>query len=375
MAALAVGGAPTDASGVVPALSSEEVPKGLGEALAQIFPEDLEPNEPETKPEPSSKTEEKPDTNSETSTEAAPSSTGETAAPDEKTEEKKDESEPASSEASSDKKEEPAPTTGPVLPAAYRRSLKAYEWTDDEIDNALKNGGDGFVNSAAKIHATRSKEVAQWAELGRKAKAQQQAPSTPQPSTSVAADNGVLAPIDPVALKKVYGDEPLIDRLVTPLNAAISRINAFTQKHIPVIEQYQQQSQQAAQDSLTKSVDSFFADSSLKEFHDHYGKESSKLSPEQTQARIKVLEMADALVGGANVQGRRLGLNEALQLAHDATSSDVKTQTVRQQIASDLQKRQAGMTLRPSARGAAPSRNPSKDLKATVKTGLKAAFG
>jgi hypothetical protein len=126
--------------------------------------------------------------------------------------------------------------TAPTLPAAYRRSLKAYEWTDEEIDANLKTLGTKFIETAGRIHKNRNVEIADWAERGRQSRtqsAQQQQTQAPQQQQSTEATG--LKPVDAAALKKQYGADELIDAIVGPVNATIEQIN----KMLPAVQQTQ----------------------------------------------------------------------------------------------------------------------------------------
>lgn len=254
----------------------------------------------------------------------------------------------------------------PTLPAAYRRSLKAYEWTDEEIDSALKQGGQNFITTAGKLHSTRSKEVAQWAELGR----QKRPDSTQSPA---AETSSVIKPIDAKALKAKYGDEALIDELVGPMNKLAEQMNAM----LPQVQAAQQQSQTARQEALGRQIDGFFGGKELESYKDTYGTETGKLNTEQLSSRNKVLELADALIGGAKLQGRNLSFDEAMTLAHDSVTGGTKEQAARTQIVKQLEKRQQAITLKPASRkiegqpSAAKSRN---ELEKKVADRLKTAF-
>ena len=74
-----------------------------------------------------------------------------------------------------------------------------------------------------------------------------------------------------------------------------------------------------------------------------------------------MLEMADALVAGAGQQGRRLSVEDALTLAHDSLTVGVRTQTIRDQIRSQVTTRQKGITLRPGTRGTEKKDGPPRD--------------
>lgn len=254
--------------------------------------------------------------------------------------------EEAAAEATTEQEEKPvvADPKAPILPDAYRRSLKAYEWTDDEITNALAQGGQKFVESAAKMHQTRSKELAGWAELGRK-----QRPETPvvvAEKPSVAVQTGTLKPVDVKALKAKYGDEALIDEIVGPVNALMDQINQI----LPQVRETQAASQTAKQENLGRQIDGFFGSENMKAHATTYGTETGKLAPEQLSSRNKVLELADALIGGASLQGRQLSFNEAMELAHDSVTGPAKEQAARTKLTSQLQQRAKGISLKPGTR-------------------------
>ena len=281
-------------------------------------------------------------------------------------EEKPAEEEPVSADAEKEPEKEEKPATeekpaeekpaeeaaadpdAPTLPAAYRRSLKGYEWTDEEIDSALKHGGNGFVATAAKLHATRSKEVGEWAKLGRERQQRQNAPTPAQPAAS-SVGNPLVPSVDAAALKKQYGDEPLIDKITGPVNAAIAAIN----KMLPAVQQSHARTQRTEMETLGKQIDDFFSTGEMKEVADVYGTKTDTLTEAQLAERKKILEHADALVGGASMQGRTLTLEQALQLSADALLSGKREQIARDRLAATLKTRQKGLVNKPGSRKAA----------------------
>jgi hypothetical protein len=271
------------------------------------------------------------------------------------------------------KKEEAAaaPATGnvPTLPDSYRRSLKAYGWEDAEIDQNMKVMGPSFLITAQKIHANRNAEIATWADAGRRAReANKPADQTPQKFEAI-------KPIDGTALKEHYGDDKLIDSLLSPINAVVAQINAM----VPAIQQTQQKSQTSELETLGRQIEGFFGGKELQPFTEVYGTATKTLTPEQITTRNRVLETADALICGARYQGRTLGLGEALTLAHDSISGDYKAKAARQEITSTLQKREKGITLRPGnkSKSAASGGPPAKtrgDLEKRVANRMKSVF-
>jgi hypothetical protein len=346
--AVAIGEAPT--ANTEPVLTKQDVPAGLGEKLLTAF-DSSDDGAPETQT-----------TDNSSAAGSHPAEATESSVPKE---EQAVQEEPATEAETTEESSTTPPS--PVLPAAFRRTLKAYEYTDEEIEEGLKTQGDKFVQVAARLHNARSKEIAKYAEEGRRAK---QARATPTTPVKPAEDD--LAPVDASALKKIYGDnEPLIDQLVTPLNKALAEIKGSR----AVIRQYEQQQKQATQEAFAKQVNSFFADDELKDFHDQYGTKYETLTDAQKDERVKVLQMADELMTGATISGRLLSIPEVLLLAHDAISSETKDKTARQKIASQLTKREKGMTLKPAGRAAPTNAKHSSKLNEVVKGGLKKAFG
>lgn len=260
-------------------------------------------------------------------------------------------------------------TAVPTLPAAYVRTLKAYDWTDAEIAEAAKNPA--FVTTAAKMHTSRNAELAKWADMGRKTR-EADAAKNPQGQTAAVT---TIAPIDAAALKKQYGDEPIIDAITGQMNKAIEQMNAM----LPIVQETQAKAKQAELETLGRQIDGFFGGKDMTAYKDVYGLSSAKLAPEQIEKRNKVLETADAMMIGAQAQGRSLSLDSALMLAHDSVSSDVKEQAVRTELKSKVKQRERAITLKPSARTASPGAgakvNTRSGLESKVKAGLAKAFG
>lgn len=255
----------------------------------------------------------------------------------------------------------------PTLPDAYRRSLKAFGWTDDEINNDLGKLGQNFIDRAERLHLKRNEETQRWAEAGRASRQQgqtQQQQQTTQQATTVQA----LKPLNADALKDHYGDTKLIDEIVTPVNAAIKQINDM----LPMIQQSQTASKNAELQSLGRQIEGFFGAKEMEPYTQLYGKfsDTSKLSNEQIETRNKVLEMADTLVAGAKLQGHQMSIDEALQRAHDSLSSGYKKTAARQEIVKSLQSRNKGITMKPTGRKA-----PATAPKAGDRTALHRAVG
>lgn len=244
----------------------------------------------------------------------------------------------------------------PILPDSYRRTLEAYQWTPDEIDEALQVQGAKFVETAGRIHANRNKELQQWAAIGRQARQTDQSqqgddPAAP-PAQSQAPTQGVpspLAPIDVAALKEKYGEDELLNEVIGPVNGTINAINAL----LPQLEQGVTRAAQNERDALAAQVEAFFDHETMESYRELYGttENGGQITEEQWGQRNKVLEMADALATGAKVQGRELTVQEALSLAHDSVSIDHTQTAVRNTIKKQVKQRNRSITNKPSNRG------------------------
>jgi hypothetical protein len=262
-----------------------------------------------------------------------------------------------------------------TLPAAYRRTAKSREWTDEEIDGFYKQNPELAVKTFSKMHESRVKELAEWAALGRSGRQQPPAPAAPAAGPAPApAAAPVLAPINIAAMVEKYGNEDLIRELAGPLNAAIQAVQ-------PLIQQSQSQQQEAArtqQETLGRMVQEFFTAKEMAEFKDVYGGDFTSLTPKQMEARSQVLELADALIAGARMQGRSFTVEDALKAAHDSASREQVEKIVLGKVRKSVVARERGITLKPSHNGGRPNSGPPKDraeMERRARDRLREAFG
>lgn len=265
---------------------------------------------------------------------------------------------------------EPAVASTPVvpstLPAAYVRTAKARGWEDKEIADFAKATPELALKTFERMHQSRTQEINEWAELGRKTR--QTPASTVTPSSTVVPANPVpvaLAPIDVNAMVEKFGNKELIEALAGPVNAAIAAVAPLARG----ARQAQEQAKRTAAENLGKTVQDFFTGSDMKPYTDAYGTRVDTLTAPQIEQRQKVLETADALIAGAAFQGRQLSVQNALTLAHDSVSSGLKTNIVRNQLKTSVTKRQHQITLKPTNVGRAaiggPPRNKAELLGRT----------
>lgn len=288
----------------------------------------------------------------------------------------------ADSEDTGDQPPKPEPKAKtPTIPDAYRRTLKAYDWTDDEINDAVAQNPAGFLVTAQKLHANRNAELAKWAEMGRSSRSEtevsgENAKTATEASGAKHIDTktGTFRPLNVDALVAKHGNEDLVRELADPINAVIAEMNRV----LPQVMTGAHAIQKAREQTLAAQIDQFFGGPELKPYVEAYGADTAAMTPENQKARMKVLEMADALMAGAKIQGRVLNLSEALTLAHDCTSGEFRTAAVRKDIKGKVTTRNAGLSLRPSQAGPKAATGVPKnrtDLEKRTANRLASVFG
>ncbi len=232
----------------------------------------------------------------------------------------------------------------PTLPAAYRRSLLASEWTEKEIDDFFVSNPDGAMVFAEKVHRTRNTQTAQFAAAGRQAlqpPAVVEAPPPEMPGSFERIDTDAL-------IDKFGGNEEMVTAVLGPVNKMIDQMNAV----LPEMKANVETSKNLRRQTLGKTVEDFFVRDDMKAFAEVYGDSSADslagLTDAQQQSRGKVLEMADAIVAGAMLQNRRLAPEEALTMAHDSLSVEYRTEVARTELKKKVRARASGVTLKPN---------------------------
>lgn len=291
-----------------------------------------------------------------------------------------EEDEEAAADGEGEDEDEPSDPNAPTLPGNYRRSLKAYGWTDDEINQNLRVLGPKFVETAQRIHDNRNAELATWAEAGRRNREQQGGSDGPKAGQTQDEQKGpqALTPVDVAKLKEKYGDDDLIDEIVGPVNQVVQSINDM----LPKLQAGNQTAaQQAEIEAVAQQVDGFFGGESLKPYRELYG-DGKNLTEEQFNRRNAVLDTAyDLIVGASSLRGQKLSLEEALQNAHDIVARDFRDKAVRSTIQKEAKRRNRGLTVKPTRR--AQQETPAsggqprtrRELEAKVSGKLREVFG
>lgn len=284
--------------------------------------------------------------------------------------------------AAEDEQESDAPT----LPDAYRRSLKAYGWEDDEIDQNVKALGDSFIKTAERIHQNRNKELQDWAAAGRKAREQQdegQQGSDGQEQQAGQQQKGdgsqpSLEKLDPEKLREKYGEDEEIEQVVQTVNKTVDTLNQI----LPQVQQAHQTAQQSEIEAVEREVKGFFGRDDIAAYSDLYGDENQGLTDEQIEVRNKVLDNAYNLkLGARQLHGQELSLHDALERAHEMVSGEHKATAARKQVKKQAKKRNRSISQKPSGKKGSGTKTPDgrpqsrEELEERTKSRLQNAFG
>lgn len=249
-----------------------------------------------------------------------------------------------------------------ISDALYRAAIH-QGWKPEEVDQFVKANRELAQRTFEKLYEATNKISSEFARFGRM-KAQQEA------EAAKAKQASAMSGVDLDAIKEEYGEDSAIYKTMKAL------INA-----IPA--QAQQVQQQFSPDTenthVRQIIESFFGSDDMKPYGDFYGtaKDRRKLTGEQIGHRLDVINMADEILIGAEMQGRKMDITEALERAHLIVAEPIRTEIIRKEIVSKVKKRASGTTLKPSSK---KQSNTSKaktgtELETIVEAHLRKAFG
>ena len=128
-------------------------------------------------------------------------------------------------------------------------------------------------------------------------------------------------------MKEELGDNEAATTIVNAIKAAMEQMAGVTETS----KAAQARMDQVERENTYRTLNEFFSEKDLKPYGEFYGVGDS-VSDEQFGNRSKVFENADALFVGARAQGRDITVQEALRLAHEIASADVKTTIIRDNL-------------------------------------------
>lgn len=242
---------------------------------------------------------------------------------------------PAEEAVESEEGNEPAAEEAAVEPLDpnLRFAAQQFGWSDEKIDRLHKADPEMATETFGNL-------LEAYTNLSRQYVAPQPAAAT-QPQTAQQAS--VESQLD-----KLYRDlasfseengNSLVERFLKPLKEEV--IEPFRQMQAVLAVQQQQ----AIAAEATTTIDAL-AD----KFGEVYGKDDIKLTLPQRQAREQLVSIADRIRAGAQAQGVKLSVRNALNQAHLIVTSERRVEEGRQQVKAQVQKRARAITAKPTQR-------------------------
>jgi len=317
------------------------------ETLAKFEQEHAIPEPPTSadklEPTPDSESEPEPDSEQEPEQKLEQESEQEPAEEDESTPESKDGDGKASEK--------------PAIPDNYFRAATHQGWKPERISKLYDADPEGTVEWLKKIHDDTNNLNGQFAELGRKKIALEQAAVDAELKPQDAKPE-----LDLADLRRRADDDPV--------GVMLEIIKHQTPKPQEQPAAQPAQTNQREEDmAIAQQLHTFFTAKDLEVYKDFYGSpvegnpyDWSNSTPGQAANRQTVINEADAIVAGYALQGKQISVVEALNAAHLRVSAPIAEQVVREQLVSKVKKRSKGITLRPSE---------SQGVVANIKAGEK----
>jgi len=262
------------------------------------------------------------------------------------------------------------------IPVNYVRAALRSGWTEEAIQDLADKAPDMALQTMQNIYESQKTISDKFSQLGRTVpQPQVQATEQPaqQPAQQPAPQKGF---VDFAALKNEYGNDPLIETVIKPLDAALVELRAQINQ-APATPTPDPESTKLPAE-LAREVGIFFGDETLtKHYGGFYGTSNDPmaLTLGQVENRNNVLIKADQIIAGAAMQGINMTVDEALDSAHMLVSEPVKASAIRREIKESAVKRSSGISLRPSSakqpgsEGTKP--RTQKELEDKVAAGLR----
>lgn len=248
-----------------------------------------------------------------------------------------------------------------LIDAARRRG-----WTDDRISRFVDQAPEIAKETFEQLHQDANNLSQRYSELGRNLLHSDQSvtqdpgqvslPGSQQPAPIVSQDpNQVTTTQQPgqpllpdFSFPKSVFDEVsedfrkgVLDRVEAHMTNVNHVINNMVSSHDKFIVERRNE-------ILYQQIDTFFNNCEGFETLYDSGKSRVDLSDAAGEARVRVVQEADAIRAGAFAQNRNLSVQESLEMAHNLRTSQHQRETVRREIQGELRKRETKVTVRPT---------------------------
>lgn len=307
---------------------------------------------------------EKPAEESEASGDSTPAGSGPEPKPDEK---------PAAEE-----------TTG--ISDAYYRAAKHQGWDDEEIKNLYDANPELANKTFAKLLESTNRLSQEFATMGRARQQQAQQQQVVTQPESKKDEKSEFKEYDIAQLNKDYDNDPivkLVEQQQEQMKQLYDKISTMPTPGVQTSEDEVRVKLQQ-EELVNREVAQYFKADDLKPYKDFYGAvpKGSKgwdgLTTEQQGNRWAVLELAEQILSGAEMQGRKMDVDEALGSAHLIVSESTREKIIRNDIKSKAVKRSKGLSLKPNSGNAPASTGGPADqatLEAKTAERLRKVFG
>jgi len=244
----------------------------------------------------------------------------------------------------------------PAIPDNYYRAAIHIGYKPEQISKLYDTDAEGTLEFLKQNYEAVNNLSKQFANLGRTAnELRQKQAATQQVQTQQPV---VQKPeLDMKKLREQYEDDPF--------GATIEAIKVLTVKpeQPPAVEPVAQviQPDRVAfeeQAAALQQLHQFFETEDMEVYKDFYGSvpmenmfDWRSLPSGQLANRQALVNLADQIIAGHELQGKQISTAEGLQLAHLVITEPIREQVVREQIVSSVKKRNKGITLKPSGSG------------------------
>lgn len=251
-------------------------------------------------------------------------------------------------------------------------ALQRSGYKSDDL-KSLPDGGRALVERMEKSWRDVS---TQWAQIGamKAGQQQQQSPGqqtddAQQPPQQQPSQQPPPAKTDANARLKELGVDPAMwgtegaQQLLGIVEKAVQTAIAPLQQQAKV---QQELARVREQDALRQQVTGLFDGWSTE--YSPYGDvkgDMTKLTPEQREARVKVLQHADHIITGAALSGIVLDPKDALMRAHSSFTADHRVETEQKRIAGAVTERRKQFIARPNSLPASDKADPREKAAAT----------
>jgi len=247
------------------------------------------------------------------------------------------------------------------IPDAYYRAAKHQGWSDDDIAALHKANPALAEKTFAKLYDSTNKLSREFSAIGRaKLQAKKAQPAKTEP-TGTEPKKSEFKKIDIDKLRKDYDNDPIVE-LVAQMQDQFEQLHSKLDKEpakteeTPAISEQELRAKIQEEAAMEQQIEQFFNADDLKQYKEFYGdlpknaRNWDILSTQQKTNRWEVLQRADEILIGAEAQGREMGIDEALKLAHLIISEPMREKVIRENIKAKVVKRQKSLTLKPTGK-------------------------